>query len=207
MPANIPGMKPHLAAPTGAPRELAAALGRTAGRTRGFTLVEVAFASFVMAMAIATSLTALQYSYRAIDSARYTTLAGQILQSQMEKLRLLTWAQLTDPVNGPIAKLYGTRTAAQAGTSGDQNISIAGNGVLSGVVYAPNANISMNGGGNNGIVLGSMIGDTIGVTGNSTFHYDESLANLSSSNIWGVTKWRELSSASDRTTYTDQLNF
>lgn len=79
--------------------------------------------------------------------------------------------------------------------------------MLSGVVYAPNANISMNGGGNNGIVLGSMIGDTIGVTGNSTFHYDESLANLSSSNIWGVTKWRELSSASDRTTYTDQLNF
>jgi Tfp pilus assembly protein PilV len=70
--------------------------------TRGFTLVEVAFASFVMALAIATSLTALQYSYKSIDRARYTTLAGQILQSQMEKLRLLTWAQLTDSVNGPI---------------------------------------------------------------------------------------------------------
>ncbi len=71
-------------------------------KTRGFTLVEVAFASFVMALAIATSLTALQYSFKSIDRARYTTLAGQILQSQMEKLRLLTWAQLTDSTNGPI---------------------------------------------------------------------------------------------------------
>lgn len=71
---------------------------------RGFTLVEVAIAAFVMALAIATSLTTLQYSYKLIDNARYTTLAGQILQSQMEKLRLLTWDQLTDPVNGPIAQ-------------------------------------------------------------------------------------------------------
>jgi type II secretory pathway pseudopilin PulG len=70
-------------------------------RTRGFTLVEVALASCVMALAIASSLTALQSSYRSIDNARYTTLAGQILQSQMEKLRLLTWTQLTDPTNGP----------------------------------------------------------------------------------------------------------
>lgn len=71
--------------------------------SRGFTLVEVAFAAMVLILAIATSLTALQYSYRSIDNARYTTLAGQILQSQMEKLRLLTWAQLTDPINGPVA--------------------------------------------------------------------------------------------------------
>lgn len=69
---------------------------------RGFTLVEVGIAALVMALAIATSLTTLQYSYKLIDDARYTTLAGQILQSQMEKLRLLTWDQLTDPTNGPI---------------------------------------------------------------------------------------------------------
>ncbi len=89
-----------------APREASvgpASDGRRRRRTHGFTLVEVAIAAFVMALAIATSLTALQYSYKLIDNARYTTLAGQILQSQMEKLRLLTWAQLTDPVNGPVA--------------------------------------------------------------------------------------------------------
>jgi len=104
-------------------------------------------------------------------------------------------------------QVFGTQTAAQAASGGNQTISIAGNGVLSGVVYAPNANISLNGGGNNGIVLGSMVGNNASLTGNSSFHYDESLANLASSNVWGVTKWRELSSAADRTTYTDQLNF
>lgn len=72
-------------------------------RQAGFTIFEVMMASFVMLFAISTSLITLQRGLQAIDQARYTTLAGQILQSQMEKLRLLTWAQLTDPTNGPPA--------------------------------------------------------------------------------------------------------
>ena len=73
------------------------------GRKAGFTILEVALAGFVLTLAIAGSITTLQMGFRAIDNARYTTLAGQILQSQMEKLRLLTWAQLTDTTTGPVA--------------------------------------------------------------------------------------------------------
>jgi hypothetical protein len=51
-------------------------------------------AAGVMVLGISTSIIVLQRGMQAIDTARYTTLAGQILQSQMEKLRLLTWAQL-----------------------------------------------------------------------------------------------------------------
>ena len=58
-------------------------------------------AASVMILCIASSLVVLQRGFMAIDNARYTTLAGQILQSQMEKLRMLTWAQLTDATNGP----------------------------------------------------------------------------------------------------------
>lgn len=68
---------------------------------QGFTIVEVVIAAGVMIFAISTSLIALQYGMRAIDNARYTTLAGQILQSQIEKLRLLSFLQLTDTSNGP----------------------------------------------------------------------------------------------------------
>lgn len=69
---------------------------------RGFTIIEVVIASAVMVLAISSSLIVLQVGMRAIDNARYTTLAGQILQSQMEKLRLLTWTQLvTDIDKGP----------------------------------------------------------------------------------------------------------
>lgn len=52
-------------------------------------------AATVMVVAISSSLVVLQQGLRAIDTARTTTLAGQILQSQMEKLRLLNWSQLS----------------------------------------------------------------------------------------------------------------
>lgn len=84
----------------------------------GFTILEVAMAGFVLTLAIAGSITTLQMGYRAIDNARYTTLAGQILQSQMEKLRLLTWAQLTDSTSGPAA--YTTFTPDVSASSTDQ---------------------------------------------------------------------------------------
>lgn len=70
---------------------------------KGFTIVEVMVAASVLVLAISSSLFVLQAGMRAIDNARYTTLAGQVLQSQMEKLRLLTWTQLTHPTYGPVA--------------------------------------------------------------------------------------------------------
>lgn len=73
--------------------------GRRQRRASGFTILEVALASFVMLFGIVSALTALQAGFRMIDSARYTTLAGQILESQMEKLRLLTWDQLVNHPN------------------------------------------------------------------------------------------------------------
>lgn len=58
---------------------------------RGFTVLEVAMATFVMAFGIATSIIALQMGYKAIDVARDSTLAAQIIQSEIERLRLLPW--------------------------------------------------------------------------------------------------------------------
>ncbi|MGH7955484.1 MAG: type IV pilus modification PilV family protein [Opitutaceae bacterium] len=71
------------------------------GRQLGFTLMEVMIAATVMVLAISSSIIVLQQGLRAIDTARYSTLAGQILQSQMEKLRLLNWTQMTHTVASP----------------------------------------------------------------------------------------------------------
>jgi type II secretory pathway pseudopilin PulG len=77
-------------------------------KARGFTLIEVMLAGTVMVLAISSCLLVLQQGMRAIDTARFSTLAGQILQSQMEKLRLLTWTQLiyleggTPNTGGPV---------------------------------------------------------------------------------------------------------
>lgn len=68
---------------------------RRAGRhSRGFTIVEVALAGFILALGIVTSITALQYGMRQVDTARNMTLAGQIMQSEMEILRLQNWTQI-----------------------------------------------------------------------------------------------------------------
>jgi Tfp pilus assembly protein PilV len=64
-------------------------------RLAGFTIVEVMMAAMVLVFGIATSLTALQYGMRAVDTARNMTLASQIMQSEMEILRLQNWTQIS----------------------------------------------------------------------------------------------------------------
>lgn len=66
---------------------------RTARRARaaGFTILEVTMATFVMALGIATSIIAMQAGFKHLDLARGTTLASQILQSEMERIRLMSW--------------------------------------------------------------------------------------------------------------------
>lgn len=67
--------------------------GRRA-RDGGFTIVEVAMATFVMIFGISTSLITMQRGFQSIDTARNITLAAQIMQSEMERIRLLNWAAL-----------------------------------------------------------------------------------------------------------------
>ncbi len=62
---------------------------------RAFTILEVLLATFVMALGVGTSLTALQFGLRSVDTARNMTLAAQIMQSELEILRLQNWAQIS----------------------------------------------------------------------------------------------------------------
>lgn len=67
---------------------------RSRSRQAAFTLVEVAVAAGVMALAITTSITTLQHGLTAVDTARNMTLAAQIMQSQVEVLRMQNWSQI-----------------------------------------------------------------------------------------------------------------
>ncbi|MFT3830835.1 MAG: prepilin-type N-terminal cleavage/methylation domain-containing protein [Opitutaceae bacterium] len=67
---------------------------------RGFTLIEVMMAAFVMVVMFLSALSALQQGFKLLDTARNTTLAGQIIQSEMEDLRLKSWTMM--PASGPI---------------------------------------------------------------------------------------------------------
>jgi Tfp pilus assembly protein PilV len=63
-------------------------------RTAGFTLVEVMVAAIVLVLGITTAITTLQRGFQALDTARNLTFASQVMQSEFERLRLKSWAQL-----------------------------------------------------------------------------------------------------------------
>jgi Tfp pilus assembly protein PilV len=98
-----------------APGDSAAPRPRTG--ERGFTIIEVAMASFVMSFGIATSIIALQIGFKAIDVARDQTLASQIMQSEIERLRLWPWSK-TAPASvvDSIAELPASGTVPLAST-------------------------------------------------------------------------------------------
>ncbi len=74
-------------------------------RRRGMTISEVMIASVLLAFVVMTSLTALSQAYGFTRHARMITLAGQIVQSVMEDLRLRNFNELkvyaaqSQPVN------------------------------------------------------------------------------------------------------------
>lgn len=62
-------------------------------------------AMFVMALGISTSIIGMQAGFRQIDLARGTTIAAQIIQSELERLRMMSWTSLS-----ALASAYPTQT-------------------------------------------------------------------------------------------------
>lgn len=67
--------------------------------TAAFTLPEVMIASLVLVFGIVGAISAMQSGVRAMDRTRKLALATQVLQTEMEQLRLKSWTQL-DALNG-----------------------------------------------------------------------------------------------------------
>jgi Tfp pilus assembly protein PilV len=81
---------------------------------RGFTIAEVMFAAAVMALAITTAITTMQSAFLALDSARNITLAGQIMQSELERMRLKDWPTVSGYPAGPSALTIDTSFTGSA---------------------------------------------------------------------------------------------
>lgn len=84
---------------------------------RGFSLVEVMVATFVLALGITTAITTLQYGFNAVDNARNYSYSAQFMQSEMERLRLKNWSQLSDLQNSGVTTVATDDTASSARTA------------------------------------------------------------------------------------------
>lgn len=73
------------------------------------------------------------------------------------------------------------------------SIEIEGNASYTGIIYAPQAHIALNGGGTDTYdVVGAIIGNTAELNGHFQFHYDEALGRARIQTKYNVASWREL---------------
>jgi hypothetical protein len=73
----------------------------------------------------------------------------------------------------------------------NKHVSLGGNGQIMAAVYAPNDDVTVNGGGTSGHVYGSVIGKTVTMTGVTNLHYDEALNGTGLINNYRIVSWFE----------------
>jgi hypothetical protein len=79
------------------------------------------------------------------------------------------------------------------GLPSNTSISLGGNAALSATVYAPQADFSLGGGGNNTYdFVGASITKTVTMNGHYNFHYDENIARVGPSRGYVATSWIEV---------------
>jgi Tfp pilus assembly protein PilV len=88
-------------------------------RLPGFTIVEVMVAATVLIFGIVTAITTGQRGLQALDTARNLTAASQTMQSEMERIRLLSWSQLQT------LQQSGDTTVTPEGGTGDSRFTCA----------------------------------------------------------------------------------
>ena len=116
---------------------------------------------------------------------------------------------VNDPVTGtasgstagiPLAvQIYGYAADNGSTTTASQSFDFSGNQAISAMIYAPNANVTLGGGGSDDIdMMGTLVAKNVTLNGKVKFHVDEDLANAENGKF-GVRAWRQLLTPSQRT--------
>lgn len=72
-----------------------------------------------------------------------------------------------------------------------RSFTLSGNGSFTGAVYAPDHVVTLSGGGSNGNYFGSIVAKTVTMSGNTSVHYDESLATGDYITDYKIASWFE----------------
>ncbi len=95
---------------------------------------------------------------------------------------------MLNPANQPAdLLLYGVQSTGDV----TPHVNLGGNGQITAAVYAPDYDVTVNGGGNSGHVFGSIVGKTVTMTGVTNLHYDEVLAGSGLINNYEIVSWVE----------------
>ena len=95
--------------------------------------------------------------------------------------------------NGVINKAGYATNFFYYGLPSNTTLDLSGNGLFIGVVYAPEADYALNGGGHDTTdFIGASVSRTVRMNGHFNFHYDESLGRFGPSRGYLVQSWNEI---------------
>ena len=139
-------------------------------------------------------------TYVAGNARLYVT--GNVSMSGQDKIDIApNNSSLSLYVGGASASLGGQGVVNEGGKAENfyyyglptnTSLSLSGNAGFTGVIYAPSASLTLNGGGNNYTDFsGASVTKTVTMNGHFKFHYDESLARAGLARGYIVTSWGE----------------
>ncbi len=126
---------------------------------------------------------------------------GSFSMSGQSQIIIATNASLKLYVNGP-ADVSGNGILNQNayatnffffGCTNNTSLKLSGNAEFTGAIYAPQADFTLGGGGNNDYdFVGASVSKTVKMNGHFKFHYDEALGRYGATSEYLITSWREL---------------
>lgn len=118
---------------------------------------------------------------------------SEIVIAPGASLKIITAGDVSLAGNGVFNYNLDASKFSLYGMPSSHNISISGNAAFTGVIYAPDADVTMNGGGTTVYdVVGAIISNTATLNGHFHFHYDEALGRARIQSKFNVASWREV---------------
>ncbi|HVR34653.1 MAG TPA: collagen-binding domain-containing protein, partial [Methylomirabilota bacterium] len=136
------------------------------------------------------------------NATLYVTRTASVAFSGNDFIKIDPNASLKLYVGSPSARIGGNGVLNHSGSALDfqyyglpsnTSLALGGNAEFRGTIYAPNADLTLNGGGNDVTdFIGSSITKTATMNGKFNFHYDEALGRVGPSRGYIITSWQEV---------------
>jgi hypothetical protein len=118
---------------------------------------------------------------------------GIYLSTDAKLKMIVNGSSVTMGGNGVINPTGYAQNFALYATDNVTSLTYSGNAEFIGVIYAPMANVSLNGGGNSNFdFIGAVVANFIKLNGHFKFHYDEALRGWQDEGRYKVTEWDEI---------------
>ncbi|HYE30720.1 MAG TPA: hypothetical protein VEH27_04785 [Methylomirabilota bacterium] len=118
---------------------------------------------------------------------------GQVTIAPGASLTLYVGGGVQIAGNGVVNQNFDATKMVLYGLDSCTDIKMTGNAAWTGIIYAPQAEMQLGGGGSDGMdIVGATVTKTVKMNGHYKFHYDENLGRVGGFTRWNVASWSEM---------------